>query len=436
MMKNRKSIKEEAKDKANEVLTEILKRTWANIKTIRHMFSFKKPYIVKKEAYVFLFVALITAIWLFNHNMPKLFYILCLNYFVWKSIFQIGKENIFAQKFKGISKMFDGKVKVIEEKDGILKLHSYIPFDEINAKKNKIEHYLNKRISSITQHETNFKLIYIEVEDKKSKINLKAKYHLSKYIKKANIKGKKLPFLLGIDKFGKQIIGDLKDIKHFLISGESGGGKSTLFNAIIQSLMYYNPSIAFMFVDFKRVELNVYKKFKNALFVKTQKKFLELLRNLSAEMDKRYDIMEENEFTDIEQYNKLNPKDKFSTVVLGIDEIADIGAEDADEINDLLLRLLQMGRAAGIHIIAATQRPSGVQLSTEVRAALLGKISFAILDPITQKMTGVMCTEKLKVGEFKSVKIGLPKNEVVKGYYVDRINEWDTYRELHNKLAA
>jgi len=124
--------------------------------------------------------------------------------------------------------------------------------------------------------------------------------------------------------------------------------------------------------------------------------------------------------------------------VMVIDEIADIKLSievNNDRIEELLRRLMNMGRAAGIYTIAATQRPSGVQLSTEIRAALIAKLSFAIQEQTTQKMTGVSDTQDLGVGEFKTCNMGIG-TQILKGFYIDRMKSNKTYVDLKEKLGG
>ena len=412
----------------------VLKNTWANIKHV--------PQILKTiEKYFLLTDLIITFSYLFYKQAHwLLFVILAFNYFFLKAIGQSTKElmktvkeNITALKYKGISEMFDNKVKVISYKDGVIVVNSFIPYQEIEKKKTFLEHYLNIGIESIKRNEKNFKHVTIYLKNRKK---FKKSYPLSKFIKIAKKKGK-IPFLLGIDKNENITTVDLKDIHHFIISGGSGGGKSTLLNAIIQSLMYFNNNIAFIFVDFKRVSMNIYKKFKNSIFIKTHEIFLEYLEKIYKEMNDRYDKIEDAELEDIWQYNEQYKTD-IPIIIMVVDEIANLKESPDTKVNDrielLLRQILNMGRAAGIHVIVATQRPAGVQLSTEVRAGLLGKISFNVQEQETQKMTGVKGTQDLGQGEFKTSNMGF-NGQIFKGFWTDRVKEWAVFKELKKVLS-
>lgn len=431
-------------DKLFKLTVELLKLLWkvfkkgcSNVATIRTILKSKEKY--------FLLISLIVPIiliWVYKLHPET--YILCLNYFWLKGIGQIIKDTIqdikkslVSRKYKKISEMFDNKVKVIAVKEDTIILNSFVPYQDIEKQKHRIEHFFNKKIISINPKKGNFRHITIKTEIYTKK-KLKEKYRLSEYIKTIDVSKFKIPFLLGVDIFENIIIGDLKKIKHMLISGEIGAGKSTIENGIIQSLMYFNNNIAFFLIDFKRVGLNVYRKFKNCFFVKEHQDFLDLLEKINKEMDARYEKLEGQELEDIEQYNIKNPSDNIPYIVMVIDEIADIKLSmtvNNDRIEELLRRIMNMGRASGIHVIAATQRPSGLQLSTEIRAALISKVSFAIQETTTQKMTGVMNTENLGLGEFMTSNMGL-NGSVVKGFYVDRLKENKVFNELKNMLGG
>ena len=94
------------------------------------------------------------------------------------------------------------------------------------------------------------------------------------------------------------------------------------------------------------------------------------------------------------------------------------------------------GRALGIHCIFATQRPSGVQLSTEIRAALLTKISFCIGDKRSREMAGIQDTGHLNVGEFKIRRVGSESTETLKAFYTDRVQSWEVFEMLKSKIGG
>lgn len=413
----------------------ILKKTMSNILSVRHGLSRKSKYILICITSISLIYVLYNLI--FN-SWPYISIILIFNYFIFKSILDVFMDLIHMNKFKKnkfINELFGNKVQIMEAAEEYIILNSFIPIQEIEKQKYKLEHYYNKRIASITSDKNDLRFITIKFKNNTS-INLQAKHDLSRHIKQADIKKYEIPFMLGINKEGNVIIADLIKTKHILISGEVGSGKSTIENSIIQSLMYFNNNIAFCLVDFKRVGLTIYKNFKNCYFCKEHKKFLSLLEKLNVEMDSRYELIEQYELENLTQLNKIK-NFQIPFIVMVIDEIADIKLSmevDNNKIEDLLRRLMNMGRAAGIYTIAATQRPSGVQLSTEIRAALIAKISFAIQEQTTQKMTGVYDTQDLGVGEFKTCNMGFG-NQTLKGFYIDRMKSNKTYVDLKEVLG-
>ncbi|MEN8906170.1 MAG: FtsK/SpoIIIE domain-containing protein [Clostridiales bacterium] len=230
-------------------------------------------------------------------------------------------------------------------------------------------------------------------------------YLLQNHIDIVDINKKyEIPVILGINQAtGKMVVEDMTNLLHTLIGGTSGGGKSSFFNCLVQSIMYFGSDVTFIMADFKRVELSQYKNFKNTIFIKKQEVFLETLKKLDQEMENRYDLFESTGVKKIQSYN-LKQKKKLPFIIVCIDEIADLRVNNnenlTEDIEDILTRLLNMGRAAGIIIICATQRPSAKQLNTELRDRLVTKISFQVTVKETQKMIGVYGTEKLKTGEF------------------------------------
>lgn len=416
----------------------VLIKTFMEVPKIRN-FPLIEKYVFSSFTIISFFYVLYKILF---DSWPLISIILILNYLFFKCLYGMILDVILNfkllnkfKKYKGFNEMFNNKVVIIDINSDEVILHSFIPIQEIEKKKYEIEHYFNKNISSISSKKGNLRVIIIKFNNY-SNIKLKSEYKLINYIKTIDISKYEIPFLLGVDKDENIIIGDLKKTKHMLISGEIGAGKSTLENCIIQSLMYFN-NIAFVLIDFKIVGLNPYKYFKNCFFTYSHKIFLETLEKINIEMNNRYKLLETQFIEDIGQWNKMNDSEDIPSIVIVIDEIADIKLSmevDNNRIEELLRRIMNMGRAAGIYIIAATQRPSGVQLSTEIRAALVSKISFAIQEPTTQKMTGVLDTQDLKTGEFKTANM-LLGTKLLKGFYVDRFENKQVFEKLESKFS-
>lgn len=368
---------------------------------------------------------IIVVIYIYCNNWIRLSLILVPLCFYIQTTIQLSKELYLLHKYKGINELFGDKVRITRVKDNIVFMNSFVPLSLIEAKRDYLEHFFNKNIESITQNKNDRQKVKITLTDSKNKYKFDAIYPLSLFIKQADIRKFKIPCLFGINSKGQHVIIDIKKFVHFLISGEPGGGKSTLVNIIIQSLLYFNRNLTMLLVDFKRVELRPYKKLKNCVFCNEHTHFLLLLKKLDNEMNRRMKILEDLELTNVDQM-----KDKLPTIILVIDEIADIKMSgDAELIEKILRRIGNMGRFCEIFLICATQRGSGIQLSTEIRAFLRSKVSFNIQDTQTQIMAGVRNTEDLKLGEFKTSNMDM-NGTVFKGYYVDRVKEWETFKEL------
>lgn len=406
-----KKVKEKERDYT--ALMEIGKKTLANMKGIRHMFSTKKPYIKTTEGYIFLISAILTIGWLMKHNFPRIFYILGLQYFVWKAAYQYLRENSISLKYMHITKMFDGKVKVVAVKnDNEYVLNSFIPFSIVEAKREHIEHYFNKNVISITQDKRNLRHITIKLSDTKTeKANKfkfdKERYPLPDYIYTANVKGKRLPYIRGLDENGKVIVGDLKKDKALFVAGVPGAGKSVLESVMLQTSNFYNPDLFHVMVDFKGgVELAYYEDFDNTICIETVDDFAKFLDLLEKEMDERYALIRKK-YQHIDKYNdNVGEKEKRPPILLTIDEASEIRMnttkDKAKAIEDKLVVLMNKGRAAGIYFLICTQRPDAEQFDPRIKAHCQLKFSGRIIDKVTQNIVGVKDTEDLEVGFFKT----------------------------------
>jgi DNA segregation ATPase FtsK/SpoIIIE-like protein len=370
------------------------------------------------------------------------------SYFLFRSIKKNLKDAYYRYfRYKSFTKEFDNKVKIIDvKKDKINKtttytVHCFKPKKEMLNKVDDLVHYFKSNIT-IEEHKHNPRLIYITTSPTK-KTNakkFKQKYYLRDYI--ATKPTGEIPYLLGIDEKGNTVLGDLAKEKQVQISGDTGGGKSTIVNSLLLSMMCMNDNIAYFLVDFKWVELKIYEKLNNVRFV-DEDKFFDFLEELNNELDRRKKIICDAELQNIKQYNSKKTKNnQLPYIVLLIDEIADIKLNGTDKktterIENILTRLLNQGRALGIHCIFATQKPSGVQLSTQIRSGLVTKISFRIEEPRSQDMAGIKGTEDLQDGEFKIKRVGKSKNiETLKGFFVDRIEEWSIFEMLEKKIGG
>ena len=204
---------------------------------------------------------------------------------------------------------------------------------------------------------------------------------------------KKLAFSLGKDITGNSIIGDLSRMPHMLIAGATGSGKSVCINTLIISLLYkYSPSdVKLLMVDPKVVELSVYNGIPHLLIpvVTDPKKAAGALNWAVNEMNRRYNLFSEMKSKNIESYNSLYEKgtieEKLPYIVIIVDELADLMMTCPNDVEDYICRLAQKARAAGMHLIIATQRPSVDVITGVIKANIPSRISFAVSSGIDSR---------------------------------------------------
>ncbi|GBF11302.1 DNA translocase FtsK 4TM domain-containing protein [Tepidibacillus infernus] len=198
----------------------------------------------------------------------------------------------------------------------------------------------------------------------------------------------KLSLGLGRDISGEPIIGNLSKMPHLLVAGATGSGKSVCINSMIVSILYKaKPSeVKFLMIDPKMVELNVYNGIPHLLspVVTDPKKASKALKMIVNEMEKRYESFAEKGARDIERYNALlideSPEKAqiLPYIVVIIDELADLMMVAPNDVEDAIIRLAQKARAAGIHLIVATQRPSVDVITGLIKANIPSRIAFGV----------------------------------------------------------
>lgn len=204
---------------------------------------------------------------------------------------------------------------------------------------------------------------------------------------------------LGKDIMGTPKVFDLTKMPHLLVAGSTGSGKSVCINGIIASiLMRYKPNeIKLVLVDPKKVELTNYNGIPHLLcpVVSDPKKASLTLQHVVREMDNRFQLFSDNEVKNIAGYNELiekenkkhpeNPKAKMPYIVVIIDELADLMLVASKEVEDSITRITQLARAAGIHLIVATQRPSTDVITGLIKNNIPSRISFAVSSQIDSR---------------------------------------------------
>ncbi|MEA4847375.1 MAG: DNA translocase FtsK 4TM domain-containing protein [Clostridiaceae bacterium] len=201
----------------------------------------------------------------------------------------------------------------------------------------------------------------------------------------------KLSFVLGKDVAGANIVADLAKMPHLLIAGSTGSGKSVCINTLIASILYKATpdEVKLMLIDPKVVELSVYKNIPHLLIpvVTDPKKAAGALNWAVMEMTERYKKFASNNVRDIYGYNNLNKEElgRLPQIVVVIDELADLMMVSPGEVEDSICRLAQMARAAGIHLVVATQRPSVDVITGLIKANIPSRISFAVSSHIDSR---------------------------------------------------
>lgn len=202
----------------------------------------------------------------------------------------------------------------------------------------------------------------------------------------------KLTVALGKDIGGNVVLGDIAKMPHVLIAGATGSGKSVCINTIIMSILYKaSPEdVKMIMVDPKVVELGVYNGIPHLLIpvVTEPKKAAGALNWAVAEMMRRYELFKETSVRKLEGYNKLMEStggDKIPQIVIIIDELADLMMVAAKEVEDYIVRLTQLARAAGIHLIIATQRPSVDVITGLIKANVPSRIAFAVSSQVDSR---------------------------------------------------
>jgi S-DNA-T family DNA segregation ATPase FtsK/SpoIIIE len=192
---------------------------------------------------------------------------------------------------------------------------------------------------------------------------------------------KTLTIALGEDISGNPVVATLEDMPHLLIAGSTGSGKSVCLNSLILSLLYKTSpeELRLVLIDPKMVELTIFNGVPHLMspVVTDPKKAAMVLRWMLAEMEKRYKRFSEEGVRDIYRFNEVSPE-RLPFIVIVIDELADLMMVSPVDVEDAICRLAQMARAAGIHLVVATQRPSVDVVTGIIKANIPSRIAFAV----------------------------------------------------------
>lgn len=258
----------------------------------------------------------------------------------------------------------------------------------------------------------------------------------------------KLTVALGKDISGQAVVGDLSKMPHLLIAGSTGSGKSVCINTLINSVLYKATpdEVKFVMVDPKKVELGNYNGIPHLIspVVTDPKKAASALRWAVQEMDRRYEVFAANGVKDMPRFNKLSEEriaaaqteeekaaiEVMPYIVVLIDELADLMMVAPADVEDAICRLAQLARAAGIHLVVATQRPSVDVITGIIKANMPSRIAFAVSSQTDSRTILDMggAEKLLGRGDMLFYPTGMPKPQRVQGVYVsdkeiDRIVE-------------
>jgi len=246
----------------------------------------------------------------------------------------------------------------------------------------------------------------------------------------------KLRIALGKNIANEPVICELEKMPHLLVAGATGSGKSIFINCLINSLLYtLTPDeVRLLMVDPKIVELSQYNGIPHLLapVITDPKKANKYLQFIIKEMENRYELFAVNGVRDIDHYNKDTEGEKLPHIIVIIDELADLMMVASNEIEESICRLAQMSRAAGIHLVIATQRPSVNVITGLIKANIPSRISFAVSSQIDSRtILDTTGAEKLLGrGDMLYSPIGLSKPLRVHGCFIDEqeirnvINHW------------
>ncbi len=232
-----------------------------------------------------------------------------------------------------------------------------------------------------------------------------------------------LSFGLGKDISGMPIITDIGKMPHLLIAGSTGSGKSVCVNTLINSILYNTKpdEVKFLMIDPKVVELTTYNGIPHLLIpvVTDPKKAAFALNWAVNEMTKRYKLFAENGVRDVTGYNE-KVEEKLPKIVIIIDELADLMMVSPNEVEDAICRLAQMARAAGMHLIVATQRPSVDVITGVIKANIPSRIAFAVSSQTDSRTILDMggAEKLLGKGDMLFYPVGAPKPIRLQGAFI------------------
>lgn len=234
-----------------------------------------------------------------------------------------------------------------------------------------------------------------------------------------------LSFCLGRDVTGEPIFSNIEKMPHLLIAGATGSGKSVMIHSLIVSLLYKNSpaTLKMILIDPKRVELTIYENLPHLIspVITEAKKTIAVFRWALSEMDRRYELLQAAGSRDIKSYNQNGGKDNpLPYILIIVDELADLMASYGREVEGYIVRLAQMARATGLHLILSTQRPSVEVITGLIKANITSRIALQVASQVDSRtILDTSGAEKLLGGGdllYLSSELSKPKR--IQGAYI------------------
>lgn len=202
-------------------------------------------------------------------------------------------------------------------------------------------------------------------------------------------KAGQLGFVMGRDVSGEPIFANIEKMPHLLVAGATGSGKSIFVHSVLMSLLYKNSpeTLKLVLIDPKRVELSVYDGIPHLVspVVTENKKAAGVFRWAVSEMDRRYEVLQHSGSRDIKSYNAAHKDEPMPFIVIAIDELADLMSSFGREVEGSIVRLAQMARATGIHLLLATQRPSVEVITGLIKANITSRVALQVASQIDSR---------------------------------------------------
>ncbi len=252
-----------------------------------------------------------------------------------------------------------------------------------------------------------------------------------------------LGFVLGRDVSGEPVFVDIERMPHLLVAGATGSGKSILIHTLLISLLFKNSpaTLKLVLIDPKRVELSIYARIPHLVspVVTESKKAVGVFRWAIGEMDRRYELLLQAGSRDIKSYNGNKKNEPFPYVLIVIDELADLMSTFGREVEGSIVRLAQMARATGIHLVLATQRPSVEVITGLIKANITSRIALQVASQIDSRtILDTAGAEKLLGrGDMLYISSDISKPKRIQSAYVteEEINKVADYIRENNETV-